>query len=87
MDDTFLYTSPHVVTKMASFLALSPVLLAADSVASTVMVDHPSVGVSRVDPGLVVATEVGGSNAKNVAIDPKRAVAAYLPLTVCIRRA
>ena len=35
----------RVVVWIASFLALPPVLLAADSVASTVMVDQPSVGV------------------------------------------
>ena len=45
MDDKFLCT--NVVITIASFLALSPVMLAADSVASTVMVDQPSVGVRK----------------------------------------
>ena len=35
----------HVVVWIASLLALPPVLLAAESVARTVMVDPPSVGV------------------------------------------
>ena len=35
----------HVIVWIASFLSLPPVLLAADSVASTVLVDQPSVGV------------------------------------------
>ena len=75
----------HVVVWIASFLAVPPVLLAADSVASTVVVDQPSVGVRKVDPNLVVAALVSGSNAENIAIDFARAETAYLPLIVCIR--
>ena len=84
----FLCTSEwsHVVIKVASYVALSPVKLAADSAASTVMVNQPSVGAWELDPSLVEATLVGGSNAENIAIDFERAVAAYLPLTVCVRQ-
>ena len=47
MDDLFLAQSEwsHVVVWIASFLALPPVLLAADSVSTKVLVDQPSVGV------------------------------------------
>ena len=74
----------HVVVWIASFLTLPPVLLAADSVASTVVVDQPSAGVSKEDPHLVMAALVSGSNAENIAIDFELAVTAYLPLSVCV---
>ena len=76
----------RVVIRTASFLALQMVLLAADSVASAVLVEQPSVGVLRVDPSLEVATLVSGSNAENIATDFERAVATNLPLTVSVRR-
>ena len=82
---TFFRRKVNGHTWSASFLAVPPVLLAADSVASTVVVDQPSVGVRKVDPNLVVAALVSGSNAENIAIDFARAETAYLPLIVCIR--
>ena len=61
----------HVVVWIASFLALPPFLLAADSVAGTVVVDQPSAGVSKEDPHFVMAALVSGSNAENIVIDFK----------------
>ena len=53
----------HVVVWIASFLALRPVLLAADSVASTVCGSTSrALACEKVDPNLVVAALVGGSS-------------------------